>query len=205
MFKKLLFKMNLCFFASGSGSNVNAILSNIKNGNLNANPSLIITNNSKAGVVEKAKSNNIPYYHISNKTEPDDIKRTQKILELLSYYKVDLIILAGYMKLIPSEILSKYKNKILNIHPALLPKFGGKGMYGINVHNAVIKSGVKISGATVHIVNNEYDQGKILAQKTVDIDNSDTPETLQKKVLKAEHSLYSETINKIINKEIQLF
>lgn len=197
--------MNLCFFASGNGSNVLTILDNIKKGKINANPALLITNNSKAGVIEKAKKFGVPSYHISSKTEPDENLRINQIFDLLKKYKIDLIILAGYMKKIPRQIINKYENRIINVHPALLPKFGGKGMYGMNVHKAVIESGEKISGATIHLVNNEYDKGKILAQKSVTIEENETPDTLQKKVLKIEHSLYSEVIQKIINKEIELF
>ncbi len=197
-------KINLVFFASGGGSNVEAILKNIESGQIRANPAAIITNNSSAGVVEKALAADIPYYHISSVTHPDEHERTRIILEVLERHNADLIILAGYMKKLPEEIIIQYENRILNIHPALLPKFGGKNMYGMNVHRAVLESNEKKSGATVHIVNSEYDKGKILAQKSVEVKNNDNPETLRKRVLKAEHTLYSEVISKVISGDINL-
>lgn len=197
-------KINLVFFASGGGSNVEAILKNIESGQIRANPAAIITNNSYAGVVEKVLTADIPYYHISSVTHPDEHERTRIILEVLERHNADLIILAGYMKKLPEEIIIQYENRILNIHPALLPKFGGKNMYGMNVHRAVLESNEKKSGATVHIVNSEYDKGKILAQKSVEVKNNDNPETLRKRVLKAEHTLYSEVISKVISGDINL-
>lgn len=196
--------MNLAFFASGSGSNVQAILDNIKSGKVQAEPKVIITNNSKAGIVEKALKEEIPYYHISSHTHPDEKSRTERILSILKENKIDLIILAGYMKKISEEIISNYKNKILNIHPALLPKYGGEGMFGMNVHKAVIASGEKESGATVHLVNSEYDRGRILTQRTIEIPENTSPEILQKMVLKIEHIIYSETIENIINGKIKI-
>lgn len=197
-------KINLVFFASGGGSNVEAILNNIESGQIRANPTAIITNNSSAGVIEKALAAGIPYYHISSVTHPDEHERTRITLEVLERHNADLIILAGYMKKLPEEIINQYENRILNIHPALLPKFGGKNMYGMNVHRAVLESNEKKSGATVHIVNSEYDKGKILAQKSVEVKNNDNPETLRKRVLKAEHTLYSEVISKVISGDINL-
>lgn len=195
---------NIVFFASGSGSNVEAIIQNIESGIIKANPAAIITNNSGAGVIQKAKARKIPYYHISSVTHTDIQERTNFLLDILKKCDTDLIILAGYMKKIPDEIIKAYENRILNIHPALLPEFGGKNMYGMNVHKAVIESGRKISGATVHIVNSEYDRGRILAQKKVEVKIDDTPESLQKRVLKAEHKLYSEVISKIISDNMSM-
>jgi phosphoribosylglycinamide formyltransferase-1 len=195
---------NIAFFASGRGSNAEAILENIHLGNIVAKPVLLITNNSKAEVLKHAEFFKVPWYHISNQTHPNEEKRVRFMLELLSFYDTDLLILAGYMKKIPNEIIEAYPNKIINIHPALLPKFGGKGMYGLNVHKAVIDSEEKITGATVHIVTDEYDQGRILAQQSIEIEEGDTPESLQKKVLKIEHTLFSKVIQDIISKKIEL-
>ena len=120
------------------------------------------------------------------------------ICEVLRNYEVDFVLLAGYMKMVGSLVLSAFEGKILNVHPSLLPKHGGQGMYGINVHRAVIDAGEKKSGATIHLVNSDYDKGKILGQKSVIVDKDDTPDSLAKKVLKIEHSLYVETLKKII-------
>lgn len=195
---------NISFFASGNGSNVETILKNIHLGAISAKPVLLITNNSNAGVIKHAELFNVPWYHISSTTHPDEARRTKFMNELLSIFDTDLIVLAGYMKKIPEEIITAYENKIINIHPALLPKYGGKDMYGINVHKEVIKSKEKQTGATVHIVNNEYDKGKIIAQRTVDVKNDDSPESLQQRVLAVEHTLYSEVIQDIITKKIEL-
>jgi phosphoribosylglycinamide formyltransferase-1 len=128
----------------------------------------------------------------------------QVILETLKAYQVDLVILAGYMKKLGKSVLKYYHNRVLNIHPALLPKFGGEGMYGLKVHQAVLESGEKFSGVTIHIVDEIYDHGKILAQEKVPVAPDDTPESLAARVLKVEHRLYSEVIQKIAIGEIQL-
>lgn len=197
-------KLKLAAFASHSGSNLQAIIDNIKNGDLNAEIVAVISNNSNAYALERARLANIDTYHISRKTHPDEKDYVNAILNILESNKVDLIILAGYMKPIPSEIIKKYHNRILNIHPALLPKFGGSGMYGMNVHRAVIASKEKISGATVHIVDEKYDNGKILYQESVDVDENDTPETLANKVLQVEHKIYSKVIKLISEGKITL-
>ena len=121
------------------------------------------------------------------------------ICEVLRNYEVDFVLLAGYMKMVGPLVLSVFEGKILNVHPSLLPKHGGQGMYGINVHRAVIDAGEKKSGATIHLVNSDYDKGKILGQKSVIVDKDDTPDSLAKKVLKIEHCLYVDTLKKIID------
>jgi phosphoribosylglycinamide formyltransferase-1 len=155
---------------------------------------LVISNNSNSNALNIARTNQIPAVHLSMKLIPDHEEYTNVFLNYLKKYKVDFIVLAGYMKLLPSEIVRKYKNRIINIHPALLPCFGGEGMYGMNVHSAVINYGVKYSGATVHLVNEEYDTGPIVLQKIVKVKDDDTPETLQKRILKQEHRLLPEAI-----------
>ncbi len=165
---------------------------------------MIISNNSNSGAIEKAKELNIPNYHISSANFNNEEEIDNEIVKKLAEHQVDLVILAGYMKKIGQQILSNYKGRILNIHPALLPKFGGKGMYGINVHKAVIEAGETVSGATIHIVDEEYDKGRILAQSEVPVLAGDSPEMLASRVLVAEHLLYSDTIKRIINEEIIL-
>jgi len=195
--------LNICVFASGSGTNFRALIEAKKSGIINSEISLLITNNSDCGAVQIALENGIPYYHISRKVYPDcsDERYSEIFLEKLEKHKIDFIALAGYMKMIDAGIIKKYPNRIINIHPALLPAFGGKGMYGMNVHIAVIESGAEESGVTIHYVNEKYDEGEIILQEKVKVEPDDTAETLQKKVLKLEHRCYAEAI-KIIEGSI---
>lgn len=187
-------KFNIAFFASHGGSNMQAIIDNIAKGNLNSKVAALISNNSKSGAAERALKQNIPFYHVSNLTHPDETSRVSQILSIFDKYSIDLVVLAGYMKKLPNAIIENVSGRVLNIHPALLPDFGGESMYGMNVHKAVIESGAKISGATVHLVNSEYDRGRILLQESISIQKDDTPEILAEKVLKIEHKIYPEVI-----------
>ena len=144
---------NIAIFASGGGSNFKAIHKNIELGDICAKIKLLVSNNSNSGAVEYAIENNIEIFIINEVRFSDIIKGESFLLKKLVFNQIDLICLAGYMKLIPRMIVEKYDNCILNIHPALLPKFGGKGFYGMKVHKAVLESGAKESGATVHLVN----------------------------------------------------
>jgi len=182
--------MNISVFASGRGSNFQAILKTIASGLFQAKIVLLISNNSDAGAFEIARTHCIPTHHISQKIFPSEDAFAKKMLEVLSGHHTEFIVLAGYLKKIPSQVIRQYRNRIVNIHPALLPSFGGFGMYGHYVHEAVIASGVKVSGATVHLVTEEYDRGPIIMQKTVDIAFDDTPESLAAKVLKVEHEIF---------------
>ncbi len=195
-------KLRLGFLASHGGSNMLAIVNAIKSGKLDAEAAVVISNNSTSGALEKAENENIPNFHVSSKTHGAEESST--ICEILKKHKVDLVILAGYMKKIGDEILTEYKGKILNIHPALLPKFGGAGMYGMNVHTAVIEAQETESGPTVHLIDEHYDRGRILAQTKVPVEKGDTPETLAARVLKVEHLIYADTIQKIVTGEIVL-
>jgi len=195
-------KLNILIFASHSGSNMQSIIDFAKKNDTNYEVKCLITNNSKAFVIERAKSENIPYFHLSNITHPDRQDFINAIKKIIDEYNINLIALAGYMKLLPTEIIDYVNGRVLNIHPALLPKYGGDGMYGMNVHKAVIENKEKESGATVHLVNSEYDKGKILAQQKINVEPYDTPETLAEKVLFIEHKLYPETIHKISTGEI---
>jgi phosphoribosylglycinamide formyltransferase-1 len=186
--------LNLCVLASGSGSNLKAIINARKSGKIKSKVVLVISNNSASGALNTAKKNRIPSYHLSQKLFETPAEFNRKLLALLTKFKIDLIILAGYMKIVSSAIIRKYRNRILNIHPALLPAFGGKGMYGMNVHEAVLKSGTKTSGATVHLVNEQYDKGPVVLQKEVKVKDDESAETLRKKVLRLEHKLYPAAI-----------
>ena len=191
----------LGFLCSHGGSNMQAIIDNIKTGKLNAKAGAVISNNSDAFALKRAEKENIPAYHISNKTH-DDVDA--EIINIFDKYNVNTVILAGYMKIVSKRIIEHYNGRVLNIHPALLPKFGGEGMYGINVHKAVILSGAKISGATIHLVTPNYDDGRILNQMEVPVYTSDTPQILADRVLETEHILYSDTLIKIANGDIKI-
>jgi phosphoribosylglycinamide formyltransferase-1 len=187
-------KIKLAVFVSHGGSNFQALVDACKARILDAEILLLICNNPKAYVIERAKAAKIKTYLIKNR----DLDQECEILEILENLQIDFLILAGYMKKIPLKIIEAFPNKILNIHPSLLPKFGGKGMYGLHVHQAVIDAKEVESGVTIHLVTGDYDQGKILAQEVVKVDILDTAETLQAKILKIEHLLYPKTVNNYI-------
>lgn len=193
----------ICVFASGRGSNLQAIIDAIQLGKLNCKVVFVLSNNSNSGALEIARKNNIPAFHLSEKKFHKN-SFEESLMDLLNQYRPDLIVLAGYMKLVPVSIINKFRNRIINIHPALLPKFGGKGMYGMNVHQAVFNAGEKVSGVTVHLVNEKYDEGKILFQEKVDISDCNSPDEIARKVLEVEHRVYPEVIQKIIEGKILL-
>ncbi len=172
---------NLVVFASGNGTTLQSIIDAINKKELNSQIVLVVSNNPNAYVLERAKKANIPTYIIKNKNFKDI---DNELYEILSHYNIDLIVLAGYLKLIGNKLLSKYT--IINTHPSLLPKYGGKGMHGMYVHKAVINAKEKQSGVTVHYVNNEYDKGNIISQTVVDVLETDTPETLADRIQTAE-------------------
>jgi len=182
--------MNIAVFASGRGSNFQAILNAIDAGLLPARVVVIISNKFDAGAMEIARAHNIPTQHLSQKMFPSEEALANAMLEVFDKSHAEFIALCGYLKKIPAQVIRQYRNRIVNIHPALLPSFGGEGMYGHHVHEAVIASGEKVSGATVHLVDEEYDRGPIVLQKIVDIAQDDTPDSLAAKVLKIEHEIY---------------
>jgi len=195
-------KLKLGFLASHGGSNMQSIIDACKSGKINAVPVVVISNNSNSLALERAKNEGIPSYHISQKKYPDPDSLDKAIIDVLEKYEVDLVILAGYMKKLGNKVIQRFKGKILNIHPALLPKYGGEGMYGRFVHEAVIENKEKESGCTVHIVDEVYDHGRILGQAKVPVLPEDTPETLAARVLEQEHLLYPSIIGKIASGEI---
>ena len=196
--------MRIAVFASHNGSAARALQGAAREGKLDASLCLVLTGNSNAGVLRWAKAEGIRSALINARTHPDPEARTQALLEALSESQPDLIFLSGYMQKIPSLIIKKYAPALLNIHPALLPHFGGKGMYGRHVHEAVLRSGVKKTGATIHIVHEDYDTGPIVAQKEVEILPQDTPQTLEARVKACEHRLVLETFKKISESTINL-
>lgn len=189
-------------FVSGEGSNLEAILRNIDNGSLNARVVAVVSNKSKAGALINARNRNIPAYHISRLHFETEKAFVKKLLSILEENNTELVVLAGYMKKIPVEIVRVYKHRILNIHPALLPSFGGKGLYGEFVHRAVLDYGCKVSGATVHIVDEEYDTGAPVVQQCVAVKEGDTTDLLAARVLKVEHVIFSQAIQLFAEKRI---
>lgn len=187
-----MFKIGV--MASGGGSNFKAIIDRIGEGDLEAQCKFLITNNGGCGAVNHATTYGIPVYHISGKTHPDQAEYEKALCAVLDERPVDLLILAGYMKKLPDCLVAKMQDRILNIHPSLLPKFGGKGFWGLHVHEAVLAAHETESGPTVHLVSNEIDKGRILAQRKVPVMPDDTPETLQARVLEQEHDIFWRTI-----------
>ena len=183
--------ISISLFASGSGSNVEEIFKYFKDHPIIKIDSLFC-NNDNAYVVHRAKRLNLHHIIFDNNIPDEDL------LELLDSRKVSYIVLAGYLRLIPQIVIDKYQNKIINIHPSLLPKFGGKGYYGFRVHESVIGSKEKYSGITIHLVDEEYDKGKILFQKKIQIKDGETPESLAQKIHKLEHIYFSQIIEKYL-------
>jgi len=201
---------NLAVLASGSGTNLQAIIDAIKKKKLKAKIKIVISNNSDAYALTRARKNKIKALHLTLKQFSSEREFDQKLISILKKEKIDLIALAGYMKKLSPSVISKFKNKIINIHPALLPKFGGKGMFGIHVHEAVLKSKAKTTGVSVHLVDERYDHGPIVFQKEVPVKKNDTPQNLQKRVLKIEHQVYPYVIglfaeNKILIKSRKVY
>lgn len=191
--------INIVVFASGSGTNFQAIIDAVENGQINGRIVGLITNKKGIKAIDRAQNHNIAHKYLAPSdfsSYPDYI---EALLKQLDQWDTQLIALAGYMIKIPSEIIDKYKNRIVNIHPSLLPKYGGKGFYGMNVHRAVIDNEETLSGCTAHIVTEEYDQGPILGQRKVQVKESDDPESLASRILKEEHKLFPEVIAKLAN------
>ncbi len=196
--------MRIGFLASHNGSNMQAIIDNCKAGTLRATPALVISNNTESGALVRAQQEGIAACLLNDKTHPSPDLLDQAILDALLQHAVDIVVLAGYMKKLGPKTLAHFAGAMLNIHPALLPKFGGKGMYGIRVHEAVLAAGEKESGVTVHLVDGEYDTGNILAQTRVPVLQGDTPDVLAARVLKQEHLLYTDVLRKIESGEITI-
>ncbi len=187
--------LKIAVMGSGKGSNFKAIMHAIRNGEIpNAGVVLVISNNSNAGILELGRSFGVPSAHVSAAKSGSEDGFVRSLLSALEEHGVNCIVLAGYMKRMPNEVIAAYKDRILNVHPALLPQHGGKGMYGMRVHESVIASGDRVSGATVHLVDEEYDHGKILLQREVPVAADETPESLATKVLAVEHVIYPEAI-----------
>ena len=192
-------KKKIIVLVSGSGTNLQAVIDAIKTNEIeNVEISMVISNKQDAFALKRAEKEGIPTCFINPKEFSDNTQYDKKLTEIISKYNPDLIILAGYTRILTNQFINSFKNKIINIHPSLLPAFGGKGMYGQKVHEAVLKSKVKESGCTVHLVTENLDAGPVIAQKKVPVADSDTVKTLSERVLKEEHKLLVEAIKKII-------
>ncbi|MCF0149384.1 MAG: phosphoribosylglycinamide formyltransferase [Clostridium sp.] len=191
----------IAVLASGVGTNLQSIIDSIDNGNLNCKIEMVIASKEGIYALERAKFKGIKSYIISK--EKYGNKVSDKILELIRG-KVDLIVLAGYLSILQGNILKEFKDKIINIHPSLIPSFCGQKMYGLKVHEAVINSGVKFTGCTVHFVNEEVDGGAIILQEVVPVYFEDTKEELQKRVLEKEHILLPKAIELIRNNKVEI-
>ena len=198
--------MKLAVLVSGGGTNLQAIIDAIESGKItNAEISVVISNNANAYALERAKQHGIEALCVSPKSFSSREEFNQKLLETIQSYQVDLVVLAGCLVVIPEIMVKAYPNKIINIHPALIPSFCGTGYYGLKVHEGVLKRGVKVTGATVHLVDEGTDTGPIILQKAVEVHQDDTPETLQRRVMEeAEWKIMPEAINLIANHKVQV-
>lgn len=184
---------NIAIFASGAGSNARKIIEYFAN-HTNIRVALVLSNNRSAGVLDIAKTHQIPIA-ICNKVT---LQKEEEIMPLLHQFHIDFIALAGFMVLIPAYLTVAFQNRIINIHPALLPKYGGKGMYGMHVHEAVFQQQEKESGISIHFVNAKYDDGDIIFQEKINIENCENATEIASKVLACEHANYAKVIEKVV-------
>jgi phosphoribosylglycinamide formyltransferase 1 len=189
---------NIVVFASGSGSNFQAVINAIEDGRIQAEITGLIASKPGIGAIKKAEAANIPYQIIRRPDFDNENQFTEALNTKLNEWNPDLIVLAGYMVRLPEEIIRKYPKRIINIHPSLLPKYGGKGYYGLKVHQAVLESGDQVTGCSVHYVNEIYDDGPVIEQIKVPVLPGDTPQSLSERVLKEEHKLLPAVINKLL-------
>ncbi|MBL0309482.1 MAG: phosphoribosylglycinamide formyltransferase [Bacteroidetes bacterium] len=187
---------NIAIFASGAGSNAEAIIQHFSN-HKDIRVALIVTNNASAGVLKVAAKHKI----ISSIVSIKGLQNEKLMRGMFTAQQIEFVVLAGFLKMIPDYLLEVFRGRMVNIHPALLPAYGGKGMYGMKVHDLVIANEEKESGITIHYVNDRYDEGEIILQKTVDIAKSDTPKTLAEKIHKLEHAWYPKTIEKLLSSD----
>jgi len=192
--------LNIVVFVSGRGSNLQAVLNSdlLKD---KVEVKAVFSDKTDCPAFEIARQNSIKYFSLGDK---ENSISYNELVSLLESQKIELIVLAGFLKLISGSVIAKFKNRIINIHPALLPSFGGKGMYGMKVHEAVFKSSAKVSGASVHLVDETYDTGKIVAQECVDISDVTSPQEIAERVLKIEHKLLPFVISKFADGKIKI-
>ncbi|MFO8109203.1 MAG: phosphoribosylglycinamide formyltransferase [Thermoplasmata archaeon] len=193
--------MDVVVLASGSGSDFQSIVDAVEAGEVNAEVVLLITNNPDAYCIIRAREHDIPY-KIINHRELSRREHEEMVEEEIDKSDPDLIVLAGYMRIFTDEFVEKYYGRMINIHPALLPLFGGPGMYGEHVHRAVLESGMKVSGCSVHFVTNEVDMGPIIAQRCVPVKYDDTLESLSSRVLEQEHELLPRVVHRFAQSRV---
>ena len=195
----------LALLVSGGGTNMQAIMDACASGEIDGRIAVVISSNHEAYALVRAQGANIPNYVCAKKDYPTVGARDAEILRLLKAYAVDYIVLAGYLGILPREIIAEYENRIINIHPALLPKFGGKNYYGIHVHTAVIEAGEEESGATAHFVSEEVDGGPIIRQQKMRVHKGDTPQSLQARILdQIEHPMLVSVIKDVCDDKISV-
>ena len=191
----------IAVLVSGGGTDLQSIIDAVEIGELNCKIEMVISSKEGAFAIDRAKKHGIDYHVISKKEF--GVEQSNKILELTEG-KVDLIVLAGYLSILDGELLNKFSNKMINIHPSLIPSFCGDKMYGLKVHQAVIEKGVRFSGCTVHFVNNEVDGGAIILQEAVPVYFEDDAESLQKRILEEEHKILPKAIKLILEKKVKI-
>ncbi|MCI5874868.1 MAG: phosphoribosylglycinamide formyltransferase [Clostridiales bacterium] len=198
--------LKVAVLVSGGGTNLQAILDAMDSGKItNAKVSVVISNNKNAYALERAKKHGIEALCISPKDFEDRAAFNQAFLEKLNSYQVDLVVLAGFLVVLPEAMIKQYRNRIINIHPSLIPSFCGKGYYGLAVHEGALARGVKVTGATVHFVDEGTDTGPIILQKAVAVEQGDTPEVLQRRVMEqAEWLILPQAIDMIANGKISV-
>ena len=198
--------MKIVVMVSGGGTNLQAIIDSVKNGQItNAEIAGVISNNKNAYALERARENNIPARYISPKDYDYREEFNEKLLEAVDALSPDLVVLAGFLVVIPPAMIERYRNRMINIHPSLIPSFCGKGYYGLTVHEAARARGVKVVGATVHFVDEGTDTGPIILQKAVEVQQGDTPEVLQRRVMEqAEWKILPKAIDLIANGKVRV-
>lgn len=202
--------LNIAVFISGGGTNLQAIINAVKENKINGKIKLVFSNRKNAYGLIRAQNESIDTFYLNRKKFFSSEEYDERILEELERKNIDLIVLAGYLNILSSKLISKYSNRIINIHPSLIPSFCGDGYYGENVHKAVIKSGVKFTGATTHFVDENVDTGAIILQDVVPVLINDDFETVAKRVLEIEHEILVKTVkafcdNKIVFKDNRAF
>ena len=196
--------LKIAVLASGGGTNLQALIDAQNAGKINGTIALVISNRKNAYALERARLANIACEHISAKSFPDPIDYDKALLARLKAHQIDLIVLAGYLKILSPVLIQAYQHKIINIHPSLLPAFGGDGFYGIHVHNAVYQSGAKVSGATVHFVTEGIDAGPIILQKAIPLEQNWQATDIQAAVLKIEHPLLVEAVSLFCDNRLEI-
>ncbi len=187
--------VNIGVLISGSGTNLQALIDNIENKNINGNIKLVISNRRDAYGLKRAKKTNIEAIYIDRRNFANDEEYNKELIREFKSREIKLIVLAGYLKVLRRDFIDEYRMKIINIHPSLIPSFSGEGYYGENVHQAVLDRGVKVTGATVHFVDEGTDTGPIIMQRCLDVDDNENLESLKSKVLKVEHEILVEAVS----------